>query len=245
MVKKKLAFTLAEDLITLGIIGAVAAMTLPTIYGAVEERIFENRTKHAVSLISNAATTYMANNQLYSLASVRNCKSERYKGTNYCTKQLGPNLQQMIESTLKIARKCDNVEDCYTSTFMMPDGSSKKTEETILGESTYELLDGYILNIKRMNDTFDNDYIEIWLDINGKDDPNTLGEDLWYFALDKVGAPTTHYSGGIHYRNENGIEIGYEDNNSESRNCDDSLLNQDYSKYFCEFQRDKMNINRK
>ena len=43
--KKKLAFTLAEVLITLGIIGIVTAMTIPTLRNTVERKLFNNSTE--------------------------------------------------------------------------------------------------------------------------------------------------------------------------------------------------------
>ena len=48
------AFTLAEVLITLGIIGIVAAMTLPAIISSYKKIELENRFKKASSTIENA-----------------------------------------------------------------------------------------------------------------------------------------------------------------------------------------------
>lgn len=53
-------FTLAETLITLGIVGAVAAMTLPTLVKANQNRVNEARYKKAVSMLSQAAQLAMA-----------------------------------------------------------------------------------------------------------------------------------------------------------------------------------------
>lgn len=50
----KKGFTLAEVLITLGIIGIVAAMTLPTLIQNFQKLVVENQLKVAYSLISNA-----------------------------------------------------------------------------------------------------------------------------------------------------------------------------------------------
>ncbi|MFR1671756.1 MAG: DUF6613 domain-containing protein [Candidatus Gastranaerophilaceae bacterium] len=51
---RKTAFTLAEVLITLGIIGVVAAMTMPTIIGKTQKTTIENRLKHFYSTINQA-----------------------------------------------------------------------------------------------------------------------------------------------------------------------------------------------
>ena len=51
---RKVAFTLAEVLITLGIIGIVAAMTLPTIISNYRVKVLENQFKKADSIIQQA-----------------------------------------------------------------------------------------------------------------------------------------------------------------------------------------------
>ena len=51
---KKFAFTLAEVLITLGIIGIIAAMTLPTVINNAQDKQFHAQWKKAYSVIANA-----------------------------------------------------------------------------------------------------------------------------------------------------------------------------------------------
>ena len=52
--KNKVAFTLAEVLITLGIIGVVAAITLPTLIANYKNKVLLNQAKNSYSIISNA-----------------------------------------------------------------------------------------------------------------------------------------------------------------------------------------------
>ncbi len=54
-IREKCAFTLAEVLITLGIIGVVAAMTIPTLMANVKARQYSAKFKKTVSTLSNAA----------------------------------------------------------------------------------------------------------------------------------------------------------------------------------------------
>lgn len=56
----KKGFTLAETLITLGIIGVVAALTIPVLNLSTKEKTFEARLKVCVSDLENAFTTMMA-----------------------------------------------------------------------------------------------------------------------------------------------------------------------------------------
>ena len=58
--KKKAAFTLAEVLITLGIIGIVAAMTLPAVINTTRNKELETGLKRSYSLILQAFDMYQA-----------------------------------------------------------------------------------------------------------------------------------------------------------------------------------------
>ena len=49
---EKTAFTLAEVLITLGIIGVVAAMTIPNLLTAHKKHVIESKLERAVSVIN-------------------------------------------------------------------------------------------------------------------------------------------------------------------------------------------------
>ena len=57
------AFTLAEVLITLGIIGVVAAMTMPTLIMQHQKKVFATKVKQTYSLVSNALLSSIAENE--------------------------------------------------------------------------------------------------------------------------------------------------------------------------------------
>ena len=54
MLNKRVAFTLAEVLITLGIIGVVAAMTIPNLVNTYKEKVRVSKVKKAYSVLANA-----------------------------------------------------------------------------------------------------------------------------------------------------------------------------------------------
>ena len=60
--KRKIAFTLAEVLITLGVIGVVAALTLPSIVHNVQKVVLKNQFKRAYSNFYNAIKYVQAQN---------------------------------------------------------------------------------------------------------------------------------------------------------------------------------------
>lgn len=57
---KRNAFTLAEVLITLGIIGVVAAMTLPTLLTNTQQQTFRAQLKKSMTVLSQAASVNLA-----------------------------------------------------------------------------------------------------------------------------------------------------------------------------------------
>ncbi len=59
---KKAAFTLAEVLITLGIIGIVAAMTIPTLVSKIQEAHFHAKWKECYAILNNAFKMTVADN---------------------------------------------------------------------------------------------------------------------------------------------------------------------------------------
>ncbi len=61
--KRQKGFTLAEVLITLGIIGVVAAMTLPTLISNYQKVVLKTQYKKGVSILANAIQMEMAKNE--------------------------------------------------------------------------------------------------------------------------------------------------------------------------------------
>ena len=59
---KHKAFTMAEVLITLGVIGIVAAMTFPMMIHKYRKVVIENRLKTTLSLLNQALYMSVANN---------------------------------------------------------------------------------------------------------------------------------------------------------------------------------------
>ena len=62
---KKSAFTLAEVLITIGIVGVVAAMTMPSIINKVNEYILKQEFKRAYNIMQNAQVRIYADIESY------------------------------------------------------------------------------------------------------------------------------------------------------------------------------------
>ncbi len=98
--KKKKAFTLAEVLITLGIIGVVAAMTLPIIVGNYKKQEVVTSVQKVYSVLNQAFNFSQADNESYEYwAQAYEIGSE-----NYFNKYWRPYF--------KLRRICNNYKDC-------------------------------------------------------------------------------------------------------------------------------------
>src|SRR5574344_1738237 len=67
MKKLRKAFTLAEILIVLAIIGVVAALTIPTLMNNIQDKEFETAQKKANSILANGFKLMMAKNEVYKI----------------------------------------------------------------------------------------------------------------------------------------------------------------------------------
>ena len=195
------AFTLAELLITLGIIGVVAAMTLPALINNSRNKEFEAALKKNYSVIQQAFDMYQAQN------------GNRLIPENY----LGNNINKLkleIMPYFNVIRDCgvgftndpydpecgavnsgniDSIQSAY-KTFH----NVTLTSLGLFDDGQFIILDGSTIFIENRNDS-SNVYITV--DVNGSGKrPNRWGFDLFTFQLMKegnilpMGAPETDYT---------------------------------------------------
>ena len=173
--QKKTAFTLAEVLITLGIIGVVAAMTMPVLISNIKAQQLRTAFLKGYSIISQAFELY--NND-------SNCT------TTECL-AYGMDFANEIRPYFKEVEYC--VRSQHSKDYCFPISTtdtkywnfSKKTK----GIASKMFDDGQILTPDGMLITFEqqqaeNKSIFIGLDINGRNRmPNVLGQDLFLFQI--------------------------------------------------------------
>ena len=100
-IKKFKAFTLAEVLITIGIIGIVAALTLPTLIGNYRKSVVENKLKSTYSQLANMLQIVNTENDLSFIPEV-DAKSET-NGYSYDFSEAV--FEKYFVQNLKIAKK--------------------------------------------------------------------------------------------------------------------------------------------
>ena len=124
-------FTLAEVLITLGIIGVVASMTIPTLMTNISNRQFETGAKKTEATLIQALMMMKANQALMGHETTENFVGE-------------------LQRYLKISKVCDNsnLSECYPAEFTANgedyDLSSMTTAQA-LGQDWGTNLNGFVL----------------------------------------------------------------------------------------------------
>ena len=195
MINKKRGFTLAEVLITLGIIGVVASMTIPTLIQNHRKAELRTGLNAAYSIISQA-TAKMAQEENQSLFYA-------YAGTENSFK---PEFMKYFK-TIKDCNKIDcNSADKYAN---FANNNTNSAYASFLSNGQFVLANGMTIFISnggvaddsQMNSS--NYGIFISVDVNGHEkNPNRWGYDLFTFELMKnntvkpVGAPGGHPNWG-------------------------------------------------
>ena len=171
------AFTLAEVLITLGIIGVVAAMTMPSLITAKQEKATISTIKKNYSIFANALLMAQNDNgELYTWGITKDAD-----GLNLVSSNLKPYL--------KIIEDCGVGEksDCAPGdNGKFKDLTGRKRTEDFSSSDYYSfrLNDGTAVALRITNacNNLDTNCVEFYIDTNGKKYPNTLGKDIFYFA---------------------------------------------------------------
>ena len=175
---RKAAFTLAEVLITLGIIGVVAALTLSNLIANYQKKQTVQQLKTAYSLLSQAVEQSISENGEiddwdYTLNT--NTFNETY-----------------ILPYLKIVKKCDGGKCIKTDNFNGYYELNGNKYTRISG--SYVLANGMFL----MTDYPERGFLVYMIDLNGNKKPNIMGKDIFAFYLLNHQSPNSaEYRNGL------------------------------------------------
>ena len=177
---KRIAFTLAEVLITLGIIGVVAAMTLPSLIQKYKEKQTISQVLQAVSLFSQAFT-----NIATECDGLSNCN-------NLCSMDvLNYTLPPLLKQNLKIIKICKAGEhsNCIGDIkYKTLNGQAISSEVYGRYDMSGVLNNGMIFVLALPNGGWAyKDNWDLRIDLNGQKSPNTLGKDLFVFFVSDRG----------------------------------------------------------
>ena len=183
---KKRAFTLTETLITLSIIGVVSVLTLPNLVNNYKKSVYIGKLQRTYNIIANAVSQYMVDKDIGSLYD------------SELNTQNG--IRDFAKTYFKTNSGCYNNTTCYRDYL----GSRYKEGPWALDEnfSVMELIEEdmrvkpvsciklnigssvcFCKNVK--GDDGESSTLSFIVDINGKENPNVTGRDLFRINIDQ------------------------------------------------------------
>ena len=212
---RKRAFTLAEVLITLGIIGVVAALTLPTLIANYRNQVYATQLKKSVSMLEQGFKKVLADEGVDNLSDTSlfsSIEGDEYGYLRDLSTDDGKKFVEGMKKYFKIieAGKGDNHHyDDLTTVRNWDFGNCLITfaDGSQIGSCNFQKIASKSSNIAT---TFQGTF---YIDVNGDKRPNVLGKDIFYFYLAGDGRLVPLYSkefsdfhgmSGLYWRNGSG-----------------------------------------
>lgn len=157
--RNEVAFTLAEVLITLGIIGVVAALTMPALVQNYKKKEYSTRLKRFYSTMTQAIKlSEIDNDNFQNWEYTINLDKELTEPTkSFLTKYVLPYVKQYELSDNEQLKTGNSLEEFKLVAVKFSDGSV-----------------AYFKN---------GSCLDVYYDINGKNPPNKIGSDIYVFAM--------------------------------------------------------------
>lgn len=191
MKKTKKAFTLAELLISMAIVGVISVLMIPVMQNA-QDKILETETAHFHSMMSEAIKQYMTDNDIEDLKASdmvenRNSRTTDRGSERYYAVQ---GVDNFINKYLKVKKACSyygsDRYDCFPETMKSIKNSYNIDYQRRERDSkAYVLSNGAVLAMRPFAVWANGGArgAEVQFDVNGKKGPNTAGRDIWYFVI--------------------------------------------------------------
>ncbi len=193
----KKGFTLSEVLITLAVIGIVAALTIPSVVKNYQKTQTISKLRKAWSTINQAYNNSQALNGMYQTWD----KAADIGTAEYFSRYWRPYL--------KVAKVCTSYSDCgYKSSAPWKNARGEDTGTAVVAtdaRTTFLTGDGVLFVIFTISGGSGNVIVNnnIFIDLNGARGPNQCGKDLFYFTRTDKGILPYCYSGSASYINNN------------------------------------------
>ena len=196
----RLGFTLAEVLITLGIIGVVAALTMPALVAKYRNLVYVTRLKKAYSTLENGFKKMLADDEVQYLSDTTAFNSitkDSYYGNSFSGGDA--NICPVFNSYLKKYFKIVDIKtDAEAEFYTLSNKNKYKSSFLIMFE------DGSMLRYLRLYKSVSHDYEnceekaklggklcvrqgDLKIDVNGMSPPNKLGRDIFNFVISEDG----------------------------------------------------------
>lgn len=179
-------FTLAEVLITLVIIGVIAAITVPSLINKTNNQETVSRLKKAYSTMAQAT-----NRIIMEEGTPKSSSATSEDGWAYSSE----NMYNLYKKYLHNAKECGSSTGCFTQgEYKHLNGTPHADFDTYEDRSRLVLSDGTQVMFQKNSPTCSNTVdgatnrcALIWVDLNGAKKPNTIGRDLFFFVIKENG----------------------------------------------------------
>lgn len=172
----KKGFTLTEILVSLGVIGVVAAMTIPTLVQNYQKEVYVTTLKKAYNDIDNAVQRKMTDMNADDLVQAGLTSGEA--------------VNVFVEEYLKYNKKCtDTSTGCFAKKYKrLKGGPFRQSIIDSADRNSYILASGAVVRFNYSNSSdYPNRSANILIDTNGTKGPNIFGRDLFLIILYKNG----------------------------------------------------------
>jgi len=164
---RKTAFTLAEVLVTLGIIGVVSAMTVPTLMQNYQRQSYVTQLHKTYNEFSQAILRFQTDRNAVNLTEAgltsqevcNNLMTSYFKTTQTCENSLTPCFADSYKTL-----QGGTIDFDINTSYVLASGASVRFMYAQVGNGI-------------------NKIANITVDVNGKKGPNILGRDLFWMAL--------------------------------------------------------------
>lgn len=207
--KRYSAFTLAEVLITLGIIGVVAAMTLPSVMQNTRNKELQVGLLKAYSVLGQALDMYQAEH------------GERITPEMNLSWDLKPILMKYLKTIKDCGYGKNDDQSCIPNYGTDNENNSsnyttytgKRLNLQYFDDGQFVLADGQLVLLESIVKT----RLYISVDVNGyKKKPNKLGQDLFMFQVDNRGALLPMGVKGTDFYDENDMYCSASSSNTQN-----------------------------
>ena len=193
--KRKIAFTLAEILITLGIIGVVASLTLPSVIQNYKKQVTVNQLKKAYSILGQVAQKAFADNGPAGFEEGAELKADDvkaffdtywlpyFKGVEVYPENISPKLNDNMDY-YKMAN------GIYTFTHACTKYNAGRIFfSTADGMTYFVYMNNWVNKYDENGNLISQDAVYnseqwVYVDVNGTKPPNTFGKDVFMFNID-------------------------------------------------------------
>ena len=180
-------------LVTLGIIGVISAMTLPTLVKNHQRTVYVTQLQKVVNELTQAAERAITDNNAISLAE---------------TEYRDPQDAKLLTRYLKVTKNCSsNRDECFASEYKTLTGevfsgwngycSGYYSASVILANGASVCISRNMIDGRYSDGRIRHGNSILYIDVNGLQGPNILGRDLFYAELYSDGVVAESHSGDL------------------------------------------------